>query len=64
MSHTHGINTHNRLTMLISLTEQNQESLPGSEMDETDSIIANVGVASVPSQIHQLASALLGHSQQ
>ena len=38
--------------------EQNQESLPGSEMDETDSIIANVGVASAPSQIHQLASVL------
>ena len=38
--------------------DQNQESLPGSEMDETDSIIANVAVASVPSQIHQLASVL------
>ena len=38
--------------------EQNQESMPGSEMDDTDSIIANVGVASVPSQIHQLASVL------
>ena len=38
--------------------EQSQESLPGSEMDDTDSITANVGVASVPSQIHQLAAVL------
>jgi len=35
-----------------------QESLPGSGMDDTDSITANAGAASVPSQIHQLAAVL------
>ena len=38
--------------------EESQESLPGSEMDDTDSITANAGAASVPSQIHQLAAVL------
>ena len=34
--------------------EESQVSLPGSGMEDTDSIIANVGAASAPSQIHQL----------
>ena len=40
--------------------EESQESLPGSGMDDTDSITANAGAASVPfaSQIHQLAAIL------
>jgi len=38
--------------------EECQESIPGSGMDDTDSIIANAGAASVPSQIHQLAAVL------
>jgi len=38
--------------------EESQVSLPGSGMEDTDSIIANVGAASAPSQIHQLAAVL------
>ena len=38
--------------------EESQESIPESEMDDTDSIAANVRTASVPSQIHQLATVL------
>ena len=38
--------------------DESQESIPESEMDDTDSIAANVGTASVPSQIHQLATVL------
>ena len=38
--------------------EESHESLPGSGMDDTDSIIANAGAASAPSQIHQLATIL------
>ena len=38
--------------------EESQESLPGSEMEDTDSITANAGAASAPSQIHQLATVL------
>ena len=38
--------------------EESQESLPGSGMEDTDSITANAGAASVPSQIHQLAAIL------
>ena len=38
--------------------EKSQGSTPESEMDDTDSIAANVGTASVPSQIHQLATVL------
>ena len=38
--------------------DESQESIPGSGMDDTDSIAANVCTASVPSQIHQLAAVL------
>ena len=38
--------------------EGSHESLPGSEMEDTDSITANAGAASAPSQIHQLATVL------
>ena len=38
--------------------EESHESLPGSEMEDTDSITANAGAASAPSQIHQLATVL------
>ena len=38
--------------------EGSLESLQGSGMDDTDSITANAGAASVPSQIHQLAAVL------
>ena len=38
--------------------DESQESIPGSGMDDTDSIAANVGTASVPSQTHQLAAVL------
>ena len=38
--------------------EESQESLPGSGMEDTDSITANAGAASVPSQTHQLAAVL------
>ena len=40
--------------------EESQVSLPGSGMEDTDSIIANVGAASAPSQTHQLAAVLWG----
>ena len=38
--------------------EESQESTRKSEMEDDDSIAANVGTASVPSQIHQLATVL------
>ena len=53
MSRTLGIITRKRLTM-----QESQESLPGSGMEDADSITANAGAASVPSQIHQLAAVL------
>ena len=42
----------------VNQVEESQESLPGSDMDDTDSIAANVGVPSTPTQIHQLANIL------
>ena len=42
----------------VNQVEESQESLPGSGMDDTDSIAANVGVPSTPTQIHQLANIL------
>jgi len=38
--------------------EESQESTPKSKMEDDDSIAANVGTASAPSQIHQLATVL------
>jgi len=38
--------------------EDDQEDPPGSEMDERESVTANLGTVSVPSQIHQLATVL------
>ena len=57
MSHTHGT-TPPQSPDNADQPGQYQESLPGSEMDDADSITANVGMASVPSQIHQLAAVL------
>ena len=37
---------------------EDQDAPPESEMEDDDSIDANVGTASVPSQIHQLATVL------
>ena len=42
----------------VNQVEESQESLLGSEMEDTDSIIVNAGAASAPSQIHQLATVL------
>ena len=38
--------------------EESQESTPKSKMEDDVSIAANVGTASAPSQIHQLATVL------
>ena len=43
---------------------ESQESLPGSDMGDTDSLVVHAASASAPSQIHQLATASLEHSQQ
>ena len=37
---------------------ESQESLPGSDMEDTDSLIVHAKAASAPSQIHQLATVL------
>ena len=37
---------------------ESQESLPGSDMEDTDSLIVHAEAASAPSQIHQLATVL------
>ena len=37
---------------------ENPSSLPGTQMDDTDSIVVNPGATPAPSQIHQLATVL------
>ena len=38
--------------------EESQESQPGSDMDDTESVVVHAGQASAPIQIHQLATVL------